>query len=292
MKILSNLITFTAILFVSSTVQAQYTDVINSNRPGASQSAFSVGTKVLQFEVGPYMIKEKRALYPEYEVDGYGVDFAAHYGFWKEALELNIQGTFQNDTQTFSSLTTVENKRSNFKSLNFGAKYLVYDPYKNKDDQPNVYSYHANRGFKWSSLIPAVSVAAGVNYDTPDNPYTAAAVEGLSYRGVLITQNNFSGGWVFITNFMLDRIGSDQTDFQYILTLTHSFDPKWVVFGETQGISSDFYADNLFRIGGGYLLSKDLQLDTALTLNTKDTPSVMRISFGASYRFDRHKDKE
>jgi hypothetical protein len=242
--------------------------------------------------VGPYFIKEKRPVFPSYEVSGLGIDFAAHYGFWKEALEFNLQGTYQNDTQTFSSLTPVENKRSNFKSLNFGAKYLVYDPYKNKDDQPNVYSYHANRGFKWSSLIPAIAVAAGVNYDTPDNPYTAAAVEGLSYRGVLITQNNFSGGWVFITNFMLDRIGSDQTDFQYILTLTHSFDPKWVVFGETQGISSDFYADNLFRIGGGYLLSKDLQLDTALTLNTKDTPSVMRISFGASYRFDRHKDKE
>jgi hypothetical protein len=283
---------FITLLGMCNFVQAQYTDVINSNRPGASQSAFSVGTNVLQLEVGPYFIKEKRPVFPSYEVSGLGIDFAAHYGFWKEALEFNLQGTYQNDTQTFSSLTSVENRRSNFKSLNFGAKYLVYDPYKNKDDQPNVYSYHANRGFKWSSLIPAIAVAAGVNYDTPDNPYTAAAVEGLSYRGVLITQNNFSGGWVFITYFMLDRIGSNQTDFQYILTLTHSFDPKWVVFGETQGISSDFYADNLFRIGGGYLLSKDLQLDTALTLNTKDTPSVMRISFGASYRFDRHKDKE
>ena len=272
--------------------QAQYTDVINSNRPGASQSAFSVGTKVLQFEVGPYLIKEKRTVFPSYEVSGFGIDFAAHYGFWKEALEFNIQGTYQNDTQTFSSLTAIENKRSNFKNFNVGAKYLVYDPYKNKDDKPNLYSYHANRGFKWSSLIPAVSVAAGVNYDTPDNPYTAATVEGLSYRGVVITQNNFNGGWVFITNFMLDRIGSDQTDFQYILTLTHSFNPKWVVFGETQGIKSDFYADNLFRLGGGYLINKDVQLDTAITLNTKNTPSVLSLNFGASYRLDRHKDKE
>ena len=47
-----------------------------------------------------------------------------------------------------------------------------------------MYSYHANRGFKWSSLIPAVSViAGGLNYDTKDNPYTATTVEGLSYRG-------------------------------------------------------------------------------------------------------------
>ena len=268
--------------------QAQYTDVINSNRPGASQSAFSVGTKVLQFELGPYLVKEKKNDYLQSEVSGYGVDFAAHYGIWKEALELNIQGTFQSDIQSFTSNIRADNKRANFKNFNIGAKYLVYDPHRNKDDKPNLYSYHANRGFKWSSIIPAVSFAGGVNFDTKHNPYTAATVEGLSYRGVLITQNNFNGGWVFVTNFMLDRIGSDQTDFNYILTLTHSFNPKWVIFGETQGIKSDFYADNLFRFGAGYLLTKNLQLDTALTLNTKDTPSVLNVSFGASYRFDRH----
>ena len=271
-----------------TTTQAQYTDVINSNRPGASQSAFSVGTKVLQFELGPYLVKEKRSLYPNYEVSGYGVDFAVHYGIWKEALELNVQGTYQNDTQSFTSNAEVDRTRANFKNLNIGVKYLVYDPNKNKDDKPNLYSYHANRGFKWSSLIPAVSVAGGVNFDSENNPYTAATVDGLSYRGSLITQNNFAGGWVFITNLILDRIGSDQTDFNYVLTLTHSFNPKWVMFAETQGIKSDFYADNLFRFGGGYLLGKNLQLDTALTLNIKDTPSVLNISFGASYRIDRH----
>ena len=271
-----------------TTIHAQYTDVINSNRPGSSQSAFSVGTNVLQFELGSYLVKEKRSLYPTYEVSGYGVDFALHYGIWKEALELNILGTYQNDTQSFSSNIEDVRTRANFKNFNIGAKYLVYDPNKNKSDKPNLYSYHANRGFKWSSLIPAVSVAGGVNFDSENNPYTAATVDGLSYRGSLITQNNFAGGWVFIANLILDRIGSDQTDFNYVLTLTHSFNPKWVMFAETQGIKSDFYADNLFRFGGGYLLSKNLQLDTALTLNTKDTPSVLNISFGASYRIDRH----
>ena len=291
MKILTKFIISIAVFCICNTANAQYTDVINSNRPGASQSTFSVGTKVLQLEVGPYIIKEKRELYPKYEVSGFGVDFAAHYGFWKEAFELNVQGTFQNDTQTYLSLVDVKNKRANFKNLNIGAKYLIYDPLKNKEDKPNLYSYFADKGFKWSQFIPAVSVVAGVNYDTSDNSYVAPSVEGLSYRGGVITQNNFSGGWVFITNFMLDRIGSDQTDFQYILTLTHSFNPKWVVFGETQGIKSDFYADNLFRFGGGYLLNKNLQLDTALTFNTKNTPSVLSLNFGASYRLDRHKDK-
>lgn len=289
-----NLITKYIVLALSSTTfwiaNGQYTDVINSNRPGASQTAFSVGKKVLQFEVGPYLINEKRTPNPSYDISGYGVDFAVHYGFFKEALEVNLQGTYQRDTKTFNSTIPVENSRANFKNLNLGAKFLVFDPNKNKEEKINVYSYHANRGFQWKHLIPAVALSAGINYDTKDNPYTAYGVEGLSYRAALITQNNFFGGWVFVTNFMMDRISSNQQDFHYILTLTHSFDPKWVAFVETHGIKSDFYADNLFRLGGGYLLNKDLQFDTALTLNVKDTPSVFGLSLGVSYRIDRHED--
>jgi Putative MetA-pathway of phenol degradation len=279
-------------LFFSINVFSQYTEVINSNRPGVSSSAFSVGTNVIQFEVGPYFIKEKRTPATPYEVSGFGVDFAARYGLLLEALELNIEGTYQNDTKTLFSSTNFEQNRSNFKTIAIGAKYLVYDPNKNAgEDKPNLYSWKANHSFKWKSLIPAVAVAAGINFDAENNPYTAPGVKGISPRVMIATQNNFAGGWVFVMNFIKDRIGSDQSDFQYILTLTHSFNPKWVIFGEAQGIKSDFYADNLFRFGGAYLLSKDLQFDTALTFNTKDTPSVFSVNFGASYRLDFHKDK-
>jgi Putative MetA-pathway of phenol degradation len=279
-------------LFFSINAFSQYTEVINSNRPGVSSSAFSVGTNVVQFEVGPYIINEKRTPATRYEVSGFGVDFAARYGLLLEALELNIKGTYQNDTKTLFSSTNFEQDRSNFKTVAIGAKYLVYDPNKNAgEDKPNLYSWKANHSFKWKSLIPAVALEAGINFDTENNPYTAPGVKGISPRVMIATQNNFAGGWVFVMNFIKDRIGSDQSDFQYILTLTHSFNPKWVVFGEAQGIKSDFYADNLFRLGGAYLLNKDLQFDTALTFNTKDTPSVFSVNFGASYRLDFHKDK-
>ena len=279
-------------LIFSTSAFSQYTEVINSNRPGVSRSAFSVGTNVLQFEVGPYFIKEERTPVTAFEVKGWGVDFAARYGLLFEELEINIEGTYQNDTKTLFSFAQIENDRANFKNLAIGAKYMLFDPQRNAgEEKPNLYSYHANRRFKWKSLIPAIAIGAGINYDVKDNPYTAAGIEGISPRVMLATQNNFAGGWVFVMNFIMDRIGTDQSDFQYILTLTHSFHPKWVVFGETQGIKSDFYADNLFRFGGAYLWSKNLQLDTALTFNTKDTPSVFSVNFGASYRFDFHKDK-
>ncbi|MEO9077548.1 MAG: transporter [Gelidibacter sp.] len=272
---------------------SQYTEVINSNRPGVSQSAFSVGTNVIQLETGPYMIKEKHTPL-RYEVSGIGVDFAARYGLLFEDLEINLQGTFQSDTYTRNtSAIPQENERANFKNLTVGAKYMIYDPYrKTGNDKPNLYSWKANQKFKWKSLIPAVAVYAGANFDTKNNPYTAPGIEGFSPKIALISQNDFLGGWVFVINLIKDRIGTDYSDFQYILTLTHAVTPKWVVFGETQGIKSDFYADNLFRFGGAYLWNKNFQLDTALTFNTKDTPSVFGVNFGVSYRLDFHEDKE
>ncbi len=280
------------IFFISHSTFSQYTDLINSNRPGVSRSAFSVGTNVLQFEAGPYILKEEHTPLQN-EVSGFGADFAVRYGLFFEQLEINIQGTYQNDTFTDNrSVISTENKRSNFKSFTIGAQYLVYDPYKNDDGKPNLYSWKANRGFKIKSLIPAVAIYGGANFDTKDNPYLGPEVEGFSPKVLLATQNNFSGGWVYVMNFIYNRFTTDYPEFQYILTLTKSINKKWVVFAEAQGIDNDIYADNLFRFGGAYLLSENFQLDTALTFNTKDTPSVFSVNFGGSYRFDFHRDKE
>lgn len=292
MRRLKSLLIFTALLTYSFSF-AQYTDVINSNRPGVSESAFSVGTNVVQFEAGAFTVSEEHSRL-NYDVSGFGLDFAIRYGLLFEELELQLDGVYQNDTQTInSSAVSIENPRANFRNLTLGAKYLLYDPYKNAEEaKPNLYSYHANRKFQWKSLIPAVSLFVGANFDTENNPYTGPGIEGFSPKVMLATQNNFNGGWVFVMNLIKDRIGTDFSDFQYILTLTHSFTPQWVVFGETQGIKSDFYADNIFRVGGAYLWSSNFQLDANIAFNTKDTPSIFNIAFGASYRLDFHQDKQ
>ncbi len=272
---------------------SQYTEVINSNRPGVSQSAFSIGTNVVQFEAGPYMLNEKHQLLNK-EDKSFGADFALRYGLLWPQLELNLEGTFQSTKRTYTNTTLPnEDKFSNFKSLTLGAKYLVYDPFKNaEEEKPNLYSWKANRGFKWKYLIPAVAVYAGANFDTKDNPFTASGVEGFSPKILISTQNNFSGGWVFVMNFIKDRIGTDQSDFSFILTLTKSVTDQLAVFAESENISSDFYADNLIRFGGAYLWTRNFQIDAAATFNTKDTPSVFGVALGASYRLDFHKDKE
>jgi len=284
---------FVICIFSSTTVFSQYTDVINSNRPGVSQSAFAVGPNVIQLETGVFSIKEENNI-SNSEVEGFGINFDIRYGLLFEELEISLDGGYQNDTFTsLNASTPTEVDRANFRNLTLGAKYLLYDPYKNaEEEKPNLYSWKANNRFKWKSLLPAVAIYAGANFDSEANPFIAQGSDGVSPRVALITQNNFAGGWVFVTNFQLDRIGSDSSDFQYILTLTRSFNPKLVLFAETQGIEGDFNSDNLFRFGGAYLFGRNIQLDTGITFNTKNTPSVFNITLGASYRLDFHKDKE
>ena len=104
----------------------------------------------------------------------------------------------------------------------------------------------------------------------------------------LNTSNNF----VLITNLILERIGTDQNDFEYITTLTYAINSQWVSFIEAHGINSDFYAENMLKFGTAYLSNENLQLDASLVINFKNTPRIFYINFGGSYRFDLHKDSE
>ena len=272
-------------------LMGQYTDVINTNKPGESFSAFSVGTNVLQIETGTNFLKKEHNLLNNKFV-GYGLDFSIRYGFLKEELEFITFGTYQNDIfYDYRYNPTNEIIRKNIKEFKIGVKYLIFDPYKDYDDSPNVYSYRANQKFKWRSLVPAISVMSGINIDSKMNPYTSNGINGVSPFILIATQNNFKNNTVLVTNIFLDRIGSNQSDFEYIVTVTKAININWAIFIETQGIKSDFYADNLFTLGTAYLFNKNLQIDASFTTNNKETPKVNKITIGLSYRFDFHQDK-
>ncbi|MBZ0328623.1 MAG: transporter [Altibacter sp.] len=283
------------------TVSAQYTEELNSNRPGASQGAFSVGKKVLQFETGLSFGKEKHSLL-DTETSAFAWDYSARYGFWREELEVSIIGEFQSNNYSYLQFDPVEERRvSTFRSNTIGAKYLIYDPYRKMElEGPNLYSWKANFKMQWRDLIPAISVYAGANIDFTENaidkltnPYSAS-VDGtsISPKFVLATQNNWVGGFVFVTNIIVDRITTDEPMYSYVLTLTHTPTDWFSVFVENQGIKSDFYADQLLRGGAAVLVTEDFQVDASLMVNFKDTPSRFYVRVGASYRFDMHDTDE
>nr|WP_314895501.1 transporter [uncultured Flavobacterium sp.] len=261
----------------------QHTDQINSNRPGETMSAFAVGKSVIQIETGIYGIKEKHNLL-NYDANGFGIDATLRWGLFMEKLELIADLQYQNEK--FTTLFNNSN-RSALKQTVLGAKYLIYDPFKNYEKKVNVYSWKANRTFNWHQLIPAVSVFAGANFTMADNPYSFSPESNVSPKIMLITQNHLGdGSWVFVTNIIADYVTTDFPSYGYVLTLTRGFNDKWSGFIENQGFKSDFYSDAIVRGGAAYLLNKDMQIDASISTNFKDTPSVLYGGVGFSWRYD------
>jgi hypothetical protein len=269
---------------------AQFTDVINSNRPGETMSAYAVGKSVIQGEIGVYGIKEKHNLL-DYDASGFGTDLTVRYGAFTEKLEfvLDLQYQMENFDTPYTSY-----KKNNFRQTVLGAKYLIYDPFKNYEKTANIYSYKANHSFNWHQLIPAISLFAGANFVGADNPYSFSPESSISPKVILITQNLFGGGkWVFVTNFIADYITTDYPSYGYVLTLTHGFNDKWSGFVENQGYKSDFYSDAIVRGGAAYLLNSNMQIDASISTNFKNTPSVLYGGVGFSWRYDGwYKEKQ
>jgi len=280
------------ILILGHTLQAQYTETINSNRPGQSQGAFSVGTNVIQLESGVYLGNDTHEGLGA-DIDIWGIDYQLRYGLLMENLEINLTGAFENQDIVRNFLgNTIETSGRNFKSNTLGLKYLFYDPYKNmEEDNPNLRSWKANQRFKWKTLIPAVSINAGANFAFGDNPYLVEGENKFSPKVALITQNNW-GRWVLVMNIIADKLTEEYRSYTGVATVTHTLSPNFAIFGEYQGIKSDLYADDLLRAGGAYLAGDNLQFDLSGLVNFKDTPSRWQVAVGVSYRLDLHKSDE
>ena len=271
----------TSFLIISTSQYAQYTDVINSNRPGKSMSAFSVGKTVIQAEVGLYGIREKHDL-SRYEANGFGTEIDVRYGAFFDQFEFTLNTQYQYD---WYQAPLINDTRGGFKQVTVGSKYLVYDPFI-KQDKPNIYSWKANHKFNLKQFIPAVAVYAGLNFNLGDNPFTFPTDRTISPKVMVITQHHFGSKWVWVNNIIADKYMTDYPTLGIISTMTRGFNMRWSGFLEFQGYKSDWYADTVFRLGAAYLVRENIQLDASFTKNVKDTPSLLLANVGMAWRFD------
>jgi hypothetical protein len=276
---------------------SQYTETINSNRPGASQGAFSVGRKVIQAESGFDFGNDTHSL-RLFDSDIFGINLGLRYGLLWENLEINGSIRYQVNQVRFTSGQSPDDILQGLESTLLGVKYLIYDPYKYEKEEINLYSYRANHRFRWKSLIPVVSIYAAGVFDFTVNPFreflaAGSGVEieqGVSPNVAIITQNNW-GRWVWVNNFIGDRITTEFPSYIWITTMTHSFSPKFSGFAEAQLINGDLNSDLIGRAGAAYLVSPNFQVDVSGLFNVKDTPSRWNVGLGVSYRLDFH-DKD
>lgn len=275
------------LLLSYTTIQyAQFTDVINSNRPGESMAAFSVGKTIIQAELGLHTFSEKHETM-NYEAEGIGGDLSLRYGAFFEQLEFIADLQYQNEVYK-NTLTHASQRNAAIKEITIGAKYLVYDPMKNYEEKPNLYSWKANHKFSWRQFIPAVGVYAGFNFDLSNAKFDRPSYPVLNKTSPtlgLLTQNQF-GRYVLVMNVMADKLATQRESIDYVVTLTYGFNSRWSGFIEHQGYISDFYSDAIFRAGAAWLVDGPLQVDASIGTNLKNTPSILMGGIGVSWRFD------
>lgn len=282
----SYFISLTLLFCVSS--WAQFTDVINSNRPGQSMAAFSVGKTIIQAEMGLDASRESYAK-NDYEVATMGGDLVLRYGAIFEQLEFYGSVNYQKETYTDLS-TQLDQKHSGIQTVQVGAKFMVYDPMMNYEKKINKYSWKANHKFDWRQFIPAIAVYGGltINNDAkfyrPLLPIEQKNTTGL--KGMVLTQNQF-GRFALITNFGISNYGlANYESVDYVISLTRGINDRWSLLLENQGMNSKVYRNTLFRAGGAYLLAENLQVDAALASSITNEPAFVVANIGCSWRFD------
>lgn len=276
------------IFIFSFSSYAQYTEVINSKRPGFAESPFALGTKVIQIEGGYFFHKNDRPdLFTKRKT--HGLDLFLRSGFISEKLEISANFKLQKDNVLNHIATGSTYPNSGISQFTVGAKYLFYMP-KFKDPAKEVRSWKAKMAFDWRRFIPSVGLYAGLNSNLLSQDYK---VPSMSPKAVILLQNDFSDDLVLVTNILGDYLTlKENRTYGYITTLTFAISPKVSLFGEHQGMFTR-YTKN-YDVGGGmaYLINDDLQL--GLNVRTDSQLDYLDIysNLGLSWRLDNHKDKE
>jgi len=284
-KIIILIIVFYSFLSVS----AQYTKIINSKRPGFSESPYGVGTKIFQLETGGFYQNNFGLNDTFLTKNSFGGNLFLRYSNFLEKLEINLDTRYQKDHRVFNNIfTSSEYSVSGFSRLTLGAKYLIYNSVY-ADKSKEIRSWKKRHAFDWKRLIPSVGAYVGWNSNFLSPEFKAP---GMSFKGAVLLQNDINERFVILTNLVVDNILQDNLQYSYILTSTLAVTGKWSIFGEHQGIFNKI-KDTEYQFGGGvaYLFSDNIQLDVSgRTSLINNNFSTYYLSLGGAWRLDKHEN--
>ena len=272
--------------FFSISLFAQYTEVINSNRPGFSESPYGVGNNVYQFE--STIFHRNVAATPTFSnPKATGINLQFRTSFINENLEFNLTTALQNDTFAFTNIYQSQYTETGLSELTIAAKYLVYKPnYKKKKRE--IRSWKKRHAFNWKRWIPHVAVYGGIHFGSILADYHQRG--GISPKFGVLFQNEFSNKLNMITNIYYDYIGSDLPQWTYIITGTYNFSDKWSGFAEHQANYNGLESTGNIGLGAAYLLNENLQINSSIRATFQDDAVGSYASVGVSYRIDNHID--
>ncbi len=270
----------------TNSIHSQYTGVINSNRPGFSESPYSVGTGIYQLETSFFYRKSES--YPIFsKPQSQGIDFLFRTSFFKEQLELNVNLSTQKDQISFENIFNSSYYTTGISKFTIAAKYLVYEP-KYKDKSKEIRSWVKRNHFDWKRLIPSVAPYVGINTNMVNKIYKMG---GISPKVGVLLQQEISNEFNIITNVFYDYIGTEIPELSYIITATFNFNDRWSTFFENQTRFDKYQYQSNIGTGIAFLYNRNLQINNSLRLLTDSKSTGFYSSIGISYRLNRHVDK-
>lgn len=263
----------------------QYTEIINSNRPGFSESSYSLGTGVYQIESALfYRNTSVNTIYTRPQ--NIGLDFFFRAGLFSEKLELNTHFIYQQDQIAFANIFHSTRNKTLVRKFNVAAKYLIVQP-TYRDKSKEIRSWQRKFDYDYNRLKPAIAIYAGINTDAVDSFYK---VGKTTPKVGLLLQQNFTQDFTLINNFYYDNIGTALKKYTYIVSSTRYFGSGISSFLEYKGDFYSFVHHHNIGTGLAYLYSRNLQFNASARVLIEGKTSGFFTSIGASYRIDKHKD--
>ncbi len=262
-------------------LQAQYTEVINSNKPGLSVSPYSVGIDVFQLEGGFFFDNSQKEYFEKPTMAG---ELQLRYGILFDQLELNINSSYH-------KIGLKNNLSSYLGTVTFGVKTLLYQK-KYEDKSLEIRSWKKRMAFDLNRLVPSVGIYTGYNLlflnKKMDNQALKKKLTKPSWKFGVFLQNNLSNRFVVVTNFIADEIGGKKPLFAYNMDLTIALRHDLSFFIENQGQYRRSYRPEYFLRGGfSFLFSKNLLTYLYGQSTLFNSPGTWVAGVGFSWRLDR-----
>jgi hypothetical protein len=298
------------LLFCSATAFSQYTEIINSSRPGFAETPYAVGTGITQLEAG-YQFAYLDVFTPSSTIKSNLFTQTLRFGLFSERLEFDLEFS-QERSNIFSNNTPYEVSRV-LGSYGIGVKYLILNAkVKNRNDE--IRSWKKRTAFHWTMLVPSIGVKASSSFgiapkikehanitiQSPESIIdltntTATSNPSGNIKFGLFLQNHIKESWVIVSNFSYERrfYNSDnRTDiYNIIFATSYHLKENWSLFGESNNVFKDNQKIFDFRTGVAYLWNRNIQFDLSLNANTSKHQNLAGGSLGFSWRLDGHIDK-
>jgi len=233
---------------------AQYQETIASDRPGQSNSPYTVGKMVLQLQTG---VQFGGGNADNYKRNDFEVPLFLRFGI-SDKIEINtFWGLRNTNTERFNQ----EFKSSGFNAANFGLRFNIFEE---TEKAPAL-------GFEFT--YKTKMVGEDFKPDFASAKFNIMASKRISDL-ISLTAN-------LGTDF--DGYGDAPAGF-YTLNLALTVTDELSVFFENYSFFNGDYFDTYFDFGGGYLINNNLQLDLYGGFGYNDDTFDYFVSGGVSYR--------